>query len=200
MGNFDEVGFDEPPMPRYGHNQRQQDNDDGMGFDMASMFGKKPKQEMKSNVKQYTHRGKSMVEDPENPDQLIKLSTYKKRYGKTTQPKKQMRNNAGRQSQNDMGIAFGEMKETYQVAKKVTGVVREKLRSEMVPMMEIESQPDAPQNMKTPKQSSVQYSVDVTFDDGSTTQIITPSLAEAKSKQSSMRSDPSVKSAELNYL
>ena len=167
MGDFSEVGFDDPPEMSYGN---RQDNsiDLGMGMggmNMADAFGNKKQKPMAQNVKQYSHRGKKMVEDPENEGSLIPLTTYKKRYGNSTQPKKQRRNQSGRQTDysfgsdmgGDMGQAFGEMKETYQVGKKIAKTVRQKLKNPEVDMMGIETQPDAPQNMRYEKESAVRY-------------------------------------------
>ena len=213
LGSFDEVGFDEPP-------QRQQQQPQGFqGYDAShfhptassDVFAHKPQQRMKSNVKQYQHRGKTMVEDPENDGHMITLATYKKRYGKSTSPKRKTRNNVGKRNlgqqsygmdtnpMGDMKLAFGEMKETYQVGKRVAKTVRERLRNPDAPMMEVETQPDA-HEMSYQKEDAVKYSVVVTFDDGSQTSLIYSTLTEAKTKQRSMLSDPSVRNADIEYI
>ncbi len=217
MGDFSEVGFDEPPQTSYGRAQPQQESQ-GMGwgddFDMSAMFGGK-KQKTVKEVQQFTHRGKKMVQDPENPNNLIKLSTYKKRYGKSTKPKRQMRNQSGRQSDvfgmgggmsggmgADFQTGFSEMKQTYQVGKKVAKNVRERIRAPRVDMMQTETQPDVQETFgsEQSRQEAVRYSVDISFDDGSSTSMIFSSLTEAKAKQRSMLADPNVRSAELSYI
>ncbi len=208
MGDFNEVGFDEPPQRNYRPQPQQESQGMGWGdgnFDLSAMFGNKKQTKLADNVKQYTHRGKKMVQDPENPNNLITLSTYKKRYGKSTKPKRQMRNQSGRQTNygmGDMGVAFSEMRETYQVGKRVAQTAREKLRNPDAPMMETETQPDVQETFgsKQARQEAVRYSVDITFDDGSSTSMIFSSITEAKTKQRSMLADPKVTSVEISYI
>ncbi len=207
MGDFSEVGFDSPPEMSYG--SRQPDSIDmGMGMggeNMSDAFGTKKQKPMASEAKQYSHRGKKMVEDPENQGHLITLATYKKRYGNSTHPTKQRRNQSGRSSGfgfdmgGDMGQAFGEMKATYNLGKKVAKTVRKKLKNPEVDMMGVEQQPDA-QEMQTPKQDAVRYEVVINFDDGSSTSIVSTSLTEAKTSQKRYDAMPEVTGTSLNYL
>ncbi len=209
MGDFSEVGFDDAPQAHYDGSHIHPPDSLDMGFgvggeNMSNMFGSKKQKPIASNAKQYSHRGKKMVEDPENEGNLIPLATYKKRYGNSTQPKKQRRNQSGRQPDNygmgDMGVAFGEMKQTGKLAVKVGKAVRQKLKNPEVDMMGVETQPDAPQNMKTPKQDAVRYEVIISFDDGSTTSFISQSLTEAKTAQKRYDAMPEVQSTQLTYL
>jgi len=208
IGSFNETGFDDAPQP-----QRQQPQNNG-GFDMSNMFGGNQNQkerssvsnrELASNVRQFTHRGKQMVEDPENPNHLIKLSTYKKRYGNSNVPKRKSRNNVGNRNigqQTEWQQAFGEMKETGRVAKKVATEIRTRLKADRAPMMEVEQQPET-LNQKLKEQRDVEpirYSVDIVFSDGSQTQIITKTYTEAQTRQRSIKADPDVRSATINPI
>ena len=100
----------------------------------------------------------------------------------------------------DMGVAFGEMKQTGKLAVKVGKAVRQKLKNPDTPMMEIETQPDAPQRMRYEKESAVRYEVIINFDDGSSTSFIANSLTEAKTEQRRFDADPTVTSTSLNYI
>lgn len=215
MGGFELPSFEDEPQQQQqyggfggydGSHIHPPSNDNGfMGLNMNDPYGMKPPKKMATQVKQYTHRGKRMVQDPDDPDNLITLATYKKRYGKSTRPERKTRNNIGSrnlgQNMGDIGIAVENMKTSYQVGKNIVTTARKKLKNPMTDMMQPETQPDVDENYDSVgNQDAVRYKVDIFFDDGSSTNFITTSLAEAKSAKSRYDSDPTVTSTQLNYL
>lgn len=201
MGSLEgfEVEYDDPNLMAMGGQRPKKEK--ASHQDIYDMFNLNQKKDtafsgdsLYPEVGQAKRHGKNYVQDPQDPENMIPISTYKKRYGKSTAPKRQTRNNVGNRNINEKleqaQVAIGQMRNATQ---KATSFVKDRLANRKY-------QPDGKKMKVERKVTPVKYSVNVTFDDGSSTQLISNTLIEAKTRQRSLLSDPHVTSAEINYI